>query len=99
MADNPDPNLPTNLKPCRHMQKWLDGLADGSLTGPARWYARLHVSGCKQCQAALEALQRLRERLQALRNTQEQPSVPTTLSPPRRASLEAALDEVERQRR
>lgn len=85
------------IKPCRHMDQWVNALADGSLTGFARWYTQLHVSGCHQCHAALEALQRLKARLQALRAA-ENASVPTALPLSRREALNAALDEVEKKR-
>src|SRR5438270_244779 len=97
MADEHNPEVPAEIKPCRHMEAWVNALSDGSLSGPARWYTQLHVAGCKQCRAALSALQRLREHLQALRS-QEDASLPTTLAPHRRQSLEAALDEVEKNR-
>jgi hypothetical protein len=79
------------------MERWVSALSDGSLTGFARWYVQLHLAGCRRCQAALEALRRLQESLHALRTTESAP--PTTLSPPRRQALEAALDEVEKRRR
>src|SRR5262249_45434110 len=53
-------------RPCRHMRRWVNALADGSLKGFARWYTDLHVAGCPKCRAALEALRSLRARLRAL---------------------------------
>ena len=83
------------IKPCRHMEQWVNSLADGSMTGFARWYTQLHVHGCSQCYAALEALQTLKARLKAL-HTIENPTVPTTLTPTRRSALDLALDDVEK---
>ena len=80
---------------CRRMERWINALADGSLTGWARWYTRLHVAGCKRCEAALQALLHVQESLKALRSD-ENNRVPATLPPDRRVALDAALDEVER---
>ena len=33
-------------KPCRHMRSLVSALADGALSGLARWYAVHHVAGC-----------------------------------------------------
>ena len=98
MAEEPTPEVQPEIKPCRHMAQWVNALADGSLTGVARWYTQLHVAGCKHCQSALVALQRLRSHLQALREPETSPP-PTTLSPQRRDAVEAAFDALEEQHR
>lgn len=85
------------IKPCRYMEQWVNALADGSLTGFARWYTQLHVHGCSHCYAALEALQNLKARLKALKSS-ENVLAPTALSPQRRTALELALDDVEKKR-
>ncbi len=97
MAEKAEQNEVPEIRPCRHMEKWVAALSDDSLTGFARWYTRLHVSGCKQCQAALAALQRIHERLKAL-GTNEASLFPAAFPPERRQALEAALDEVEKKR-
>ncbi len=84
------------IRPCRHMSRWLSALSDNSLTGPIRWYALLHVSGCHRCQAALRSLEQLRARLRALGG----PAVSgpdETLTDDRRNSLEASLDRIDRE--
>ena len=96
MTEESKRNEVPEIKPCRHMEQWVNALADGSLTGFARWYTQLHVRGCHHCYAALEALLRLKERLKALSKT-ENVSVPTVLSSDRREALNAALDAVEKQ--
>ena len=97
MAEDQKRSEVPEIRPCRHMEQWIDALADGSLTGFARWYTHLHVRGCRHCYAALEALLRLKERLKALSRT-ENVSVPTALPPDRREALNAALDAVEKRR-
>src|SRR5258707_11248364 len=88
---------PPQIEPCRHMRAWVNALADGSLSGIARWYTKLHVADCPRCRAALEAFMALRARLRSLGSS---PSVvgEMTLTPERRSALEAALDDVERKR-
>ena len=77
------------------MERWVNALADDSLHGWLRWYALIHVSGCNQCRATLEGLQRVRERLHALRTA---PAIsPSALSPEQRVHLNAAFDEIDRQ--
>ncbi len=87
-----DNNQP-QIQPCRHMHHWIQGFADGSLTGFARWYTRLHVSGCPRCREAVQALAALRDRLKALGSNARQKAL--SLSPERRTALESALDRIE----
>jgi hypothetical protein len=72
----------------------LSQLADGTLTGLALWYARQHVSGCSKCRDAHGALVTLREHLSGLKTRDGH----RTLTPRRRAALEAALDFLEKER-
>ncbi len=85
------------FKPCRHMERWVDALANGSLIGVARWYTQIHIAGCRQCRATLEALLRLHERLQSFRAISDA-TLPSTLTLEKRFTLENALDEVEKKR-
>ncbi len=96
-ADSKRSSEVPEIKPCRHMEQWVNSLADGSLTGFARWYTQLHIHGCSHCYAALEALQTLQVRLKALKGT-ESAAMPTTLSPIHRSALDLALEEVEKKR-
>jgi predicted anti-sigma-YlaC factor YlaD len=64
---------PTTLTPCWHMKALLTAKIDGRLFGLLRYYVNLHLSQCPQCRATLQALEELRERLIALRNTTEEP--------------------------
>jgi hypothetical protein len=48
------------IAPCEHMTDLVSALADGSLSGPGRWYTLFHVATCKRCKPALEALRQLR---------------------------------------
>lgn len=45
------------IEPCNHMRRWVGGLADGSLKGPACWYTKFHVATCPKCSAALKEMQ------------------------------------------
>jgi hypothetical protein len=81
------------LEPCGFMRRAINGLLDGSLRGIALWYARFHVDRCARCQAALEALRTLRQKLRdhaavAARDDAE-------LSPHRLAELHARLDRID----
>lgn len=82
------------IRPCRHMASWVSALADGNLHGPALWYARLHVSSCKQCTAALEAFTNLRAQLKALGQSTHY-GFHDTLSEDRREELKSALDKID----
>lgn len=94
-------NLPLfeyhDFKPCRHIRRWVNALADDSLRGPARWFALWHIAYCRQCQAALAALKQVRAHLQTLREATPI-SLPTALSEERETVLRSALDEIERRR-
>jgi hypothetical protein len=81
------------LEPCGFMRRWINGLLDGSLHGAIRWYAQYHISRCSRCQAALEAIQALRECLRNLALAGGH-SVPE-LSSERRVELNARLDRIE----
>jgi hypothetical protein len=84
------------IQPCYHMTGLLSQMADGTLTGLALWYARQHIAGCAHCRDAQGALVTLREHLASLGDVQNESD---RLSAPRRASLEAALDRLERERK
>jgi hypothetical protein len=79
-------------KPCSHMTTLLSTLADGTLTGLARWYAENHSRRCPGCQNALGSLKTVRERVRALGVPQAE-----TLQLPheRWAKIEAAWDAIE----
>ena len=83
-----------NGQPCPHMVTLVSAYADGALRGFARWYTRLHVGGCPRCQAALDAVKKLKERLEAIR-AQLPDSTPYSLAEKRWESLEAAWAEAE----
>ena len=87
-----EPTAP--IEPCRHMRTWVSSLADGSLTGLARWYTELHVKGCPHCKPALEAIRVLRERLEALARA-DAPAAAHSLPAERRTSLKQALDSID----
>ena len=95
--DESSPRSQYEFKPCRHMERWVDALADGSLRGWRRWYAQMHISGCNQCRATLERLQRVRQRLQAYRAASDA-LLPASLPPEKRLALDAALDAIEQKR-
>lgn len=95
MREKSPTTVDKEVKPCRHMACWVSSLADGTLSGFARWYTRLHLAECKQCKATLDALISLRERLKALPQSQD-PIFPATLSEQNRTALDAALDAVDR---
>lgn len=80
------------------MKTLLSALADGTLTGIARWYATNHARNCPGCGAALASLQTLRDRLRTLGVPAEvNNEPPLTLTPERRARLNALLDTVDQQ--
>lgn len=80
----------SSARPCPHMKTLLSALADGTLSGIARWYAENHAVRCPRCGEALASLRVLRDRLRTL-------GVPggDTLSAERVATLEAALDRID----
>ena len=82
----------TDERPCPHMKTLLSALADGSLTGIARWYTEHHAQRCPGCGSSLGNLKTVRERIRTL-------GVPDgdtlQLSEDRWAAIEAAWDEQE----
>ena len=77
------------VEPCEHMTEYISAMSDGSLTGPAYWLTRLHVSYCRKCGPALRGFIRLRTHLNELR---DEPGDPEPLAPETRAALRQALD-------
>ena len=84
------------LEPCEHMVNAVNGLADGSLKGPMKVYTKLHTLHCSKCRTALNSLTVLHTRLGALSVAETAGSV--GLSTQHQASIEHALDEIERRR-
>jgi hypothetical protein len=84
------------IEPCHHMQTYVSALSDDTLSGPARWYTKLHILHCARCRAALQVLRALRERLRNLGSAADRDHA-ATLTGERRAALEKAMDEVDRQ--
>ncbi len=82
------------IRPCRHMARWVDSLADDSLHGLARWYVQLHINSCRQCHSTLLTIRNAREQLLALRNRDQM----TALSATSQSSLSNMLDDVEHRR-
>jgi len=83
----------STLKPCPHMKTLLSALADGSLTGVARWFTENHAKGCPGCGYTLGTLRTLRERVRAL-GVPEQATL--QLPEDRWAKVEAAWEEQDR---
>ena len=81
-----------DVRPCKHMEGMVNGLADGSLHGPARWYTQLHVMHCAHCKAAVKNLRVVIGKVSALR--QDGMASPERLPTDRRVALERAMDEV-----
>ena len=69
------------------MRLLVSALADGALTGVARWYTRRHIDGCPQCQKGLATIQEVRDRLRLIH---EKDAASATLSPEQWAAVEAA---------
>ncbi|MBC8103382.1 MAG: hypothetical protein H7Z41_12455 [Cytophagales bacterium] len=98
---NPDTKPP---KPCWFMKGLIASLVDDSLTGISRWYAEHHARQCPHCSAALGSLRVVRDRLQAL-GVPGLPDGPPegsasrmdVLSAERRAAMEAAWAEIDRE--
>jgi anti-sigma factor RsiW len=84
---------PTDTKPCLHMRHWVSALADGALTGFARWYTERHVGNCPQCRKGLATILSVRDRLRALI-----PGQTTSLSQERWNAIEAAWEQADRER-
>jgi hypothetical protein len=80
------------MKPCPHMKTLLSAMADGSLSGLARWYAENHARRCPGCGRALGDLQTLRERIRTLGLPSEGA---LQLSEERWGRIEAAWEEVD----
>ena len=91
-SDETDALVAAEIRPCRHMARWVDALADGSLHGIVRWYAQLHVKSCRQCRSTLHSIRRVKEQLQALRHRDHM----TTSASSNQLSLTARFDEVEK---
>ncbi len=86
------PNPDGGLSPCPQMRTLLSGLADGSLNGILRWYARAHTSRCRRCAPALLGLQALREQLRGLNDAAcAAGAQPVRLSLERWAAIETAM--------
>ena len=77
-------------KPCRHMRSLVSALADGALSGLARWYAVHHVAGCPRCGRGLAYFQALKSRL----HFAFPPAPP--LTPAHWVAVEAAWKEADR---
>ena len=56
-----------DVRPCKHMETMVNGYADGSLRGPARWYTHVHAMHCGQCNGAIEKLRVVIEKVSDLR--------------------------------
>ncbi|BDI32935.1 hypothetical protein CCAX7_49860 [Capsulimonas corticalis] len=85
------------IKPCWHMKSLISGLVDGSVTGMVQKYALWHLAHCPRCQAALDALKQVSERLRRL-GAAAPPALAAegaSLSPDRWAAMEAAWEEAE----
>lgn len=93
MKQQTDPHEESEIRPCRYMRAYVSALSDDTLSGPARWYARLHVLHCTRCRAALNALTALRDRLRRLSDPVNNP--PAHLTTDRRSALERAMDEMD----
>ncbi len=92
--DEKDAQIARELKPCRHMARLVDSLADESLHGVARWYVELHIKSCRQCYSTFVSIRKACEQLQVLRNKE----VPVNLSAESQSSLASLLDDVEKRR-
>ena len=78
-------------KPCRHMRGLVSALADGALSGLARWYTVRHVAGCPQCSNALTYFQALKSRLRFAA------APPRPLTPAHWQAAEAAWEEADQE--
>jgi hypothetical protein len=72
------------------MESTISGLADGTLKGPAKWYAQFHVAGCHKCSQALAMFSMLKLRLRTFAGSSatDAESMPVE----RRSTLDAVLD-------
>ncbi len=95
---NPTPTKGAEDRPieaCSHMEDYVSALADNSLTGPMRWYTRLHVLYCSRCGPALKGLLALRARLKALIGTQADTKA-TVLTDERKSAIDHAMDTLDK---
>ena len=83
------------IEPCKHMEAYVSALSDGSLSGPARWFTRLHMLHCRKCRTAFRLFGALRKRLRQFGSLERGSD---TLAQARRSALENALDEVDNKR-
>ena len=90
----PQPLPHPGVQPCSYMKLLLSSLADGTLTGMVRWFAEQHARGCEHCGQTLENLLVLRSRLRAISASQPK-DTPLSLTPERRASLEATWKDID----
>lgn len=74
------------------MKSLVGGLLDGTLTGLVRWYVQAHVARCATCQATLQALAAVRERLRTLATRAPSAAYPPHLSGNDWAAIEARWD-------
>lgn len=86
---------PTDTKPCLHMRYLVSALADGALSGVAKWYTAQHIASCPQCQKGLATIKALRDRLRAIH---EEDGEYVQLSSERWAALEAAWQQGDQSR-
>jgi len=82
-----------DVRPCKHMEGMVNGLADGTLHGPAKWYTELHAMHCTQCRAAVKNLRIVIGKVKDLRD--EGTANGERMPADRREELERALDEVD----
>jgi len=82
-------------RPCSYMRILISTLADGSVGGLLRWYARYHASGCPRCSSALVSLVMLRSRLAELAPPPSSPPEDAPLEPARRIAVEEAWGRIE----
>ena len=85
MTENP-------IQPCSQLKEWVSALADGTLSGFARLYMRLHMLHCRRCRMAMAALSALCLRLRALGGRS---AINTELTPERRSTLKDRLDQID----
>jgi hypothetical protein len=100
LATDTEVNVDADIRPCKHMELMVNGYADGSLTGPSRWYTQLHAMHCTQCRTAIEQLRVVIDKVSDLREKssvvrEEEPEITVKLSKDRRADIERAMDDVE----
>ena len=78
---------PTDTKPCAHMRTLVSALADGALSGVARWYTLRHIDGCAQCRKGMATIMEVQERLRVIH---AEGGEEASLSPEQWAAVEAA---------